>query len=93
MVRSRDRSGKCKATSPDSMAPPDVDVVVLRQHSRAAGKRRSKAREDVKNVPPSRSTSQVKCPSLPPKRSRVIEVSTSGEEAEEGDHSKGMSDQ
>ena len=78
--------------SPVSMAPPDVDVVVLRQHSPAAGERRSKAREDVRNVPPSRSIAHVKRPSPPPKRSWVIEVSTSGEEAEEGDHSEGMSD-
>ena len=92
MVRSRDRSGKRKATSLDSMAPPDVDVVALRQHSWAAGERRSKAREDVRNVPPSRSRAHVKRPSPPPKRSWVIEVSTSGEEAEEGDHSEGMSD-
>ena len=74
------------------MAPPDLDVAVLRQHSRAAGERRSKAREDVRNVPPSRSRAQVKHPSPPPKHSRVIEVSISSEEAKEGDHSEGMSD-
>ena len=92
MVRSRDRSEKRKASSPDSMAPPDVDVAALRQHNRAAGERRSKAREDVRSVPLSRSRAQVKHHSPPPKRTRVIEVSTSSEEAEEGEHSKGMSD-
>ena len=92
MVHSRDQSGKRKATSPDSMAPLDVDVVLMRQHSRTAGERRSKAREDVRNVSPSRSGAQVKRLSPPPKRSRVNEVNTLGEEAEEGNHSEGMSD-
>ena len=92
MVRSRNRSEKRKATSQDSMAPPDVDVVALRQHNRAAGERRPKAREDVRNLPPSRSKAQVKRPSPPPKRSRVIEVSTLGEEAKKDNHNAGMSD-
>ena len=89
MVRSRDRSGKRKATSPDAMAPSEVDVAALRQHNRAAGERRSKAREDARSMPPSRSRAQVRRLSPPPKRSRVIQVSTSDDEASEGAHSEG----
>jgi len=89
MVRPRECRGKRKATSPDSGDPPEVDVAALRQHSRAAVERRSKAREDVRSVPPSRSRAHAKRVSPPPKRSRVNQVSTSGDEAEEGEHSEG----
>ena len=89
MARSRDRVGKRKATSPDAMAPVEVDVAALRQHNRAAGERRSKAREDARSVPMSSSRAQVKRHSPPPKRSRVIQVSTTDDEASEGDHSDG----
>lgn len=90
MARSRERAGKRKATSPDGEAPPEVDAAALRQHNRALVERRSKAREDVRSVPPSRSRPQVKRHSPPPKRKRVIQVSTSGEEeADEGEHSDG----
>ena len=92
MVRPMDRSGKRKASSPHDVQPSKVDVAALRQHMRAAGERRSKAREDVRRVhmPKSRELSRHGSPMA--KRGRVIEVSTSEEAAEESEHSCEMSD-
>lgn len=91
MVRPRDRSGKRKASSPPHVPPPE-DVAALRQHRRAAGERRAKAREDARRVHISKTRELSKHGSPIVKRGRVIEVSTSEEAEEESEHSRGMSD-
>jgi hypothetical protein len=93
MVRLADRSGKRKAISPPTLPPPELDVVALRQHRRAAGERRLKAREDVRRVPTSKSRELKRRGSPLEKRSMVIHMSTSEEEAaEECERSPGTSD-
>ena len=91
MVRPRDRSGKRKADSPPTLPHSEEDVAALQQHRRAVGERRSKSREDTRRVGSSRSKELVRRASPPPKRSRIIEVTSSEEEAEDGDHSRGES--
>jgi hypothetical protein len=92
MVRSRDARRKCKASSPPYVPPPEVDVAALRQHQRAAGERRSKAREDLRRVHMAKTRELSKHGSPLPKQGRVIEVSTSEEAAEELERSRGHSD-
>lgn len=91
MVRPRDRSGKRKADSPPTLPHSEEDVAALQQHRRAVGERRSKSREDTRRVGSSRSKELVRRASPPPKRTRIIEVTSSEEEAEDGDHSRGES--
>lgn len=92
MVWPRDGSGKRKA-SPALTAAWEVDVAALRQHRRAEGERCSKAREDTRRVPNPRGRDTARRASPPPKRGRVIEVTSSEEDpAPEGEHSGGMTD-
>lgn len=92
MVRSREARGKRKASSPADLPPSEVDVAALRQHRRAAGERRSKAREDLRRVHSSKTRELSRHGSPLPKRGRIIEVSTSEEAGEESERSRGQSD-
>jgi hypothetical protein len=83
MVRSRDVRGKRKADSPPDVEPSDVDVAALRQHRRAEGEKRSKAREDTRRVHMAKTRELSRHGSPLPKRSRVVQVTTSEEAAEE----------
>jgi hypothetical protein len=89
MVRSRDRTGKRKASSPDE---PTEDLAALRQHRRAAGERRVKAREDLRRVSRPKTKELSRHGSPMTKRGRVIEVTTSEEAPGESEHSRGTSD-
>ena len=84
--------GKRKASSPPDVETPDVDVAAMRQHRRAGGERGSKARESSRRVHMAKSRELSRHGSPLPKRSRVIQVSTSEEAAEESEHSRGHSD-
>jgi hypothetical protein len=66
MLRTRDRTGKRKEMSPATLV----------EHRRAAGERRSKAREDPRHVAGRRG-------SPPARRRRIIEVSSEEEDAAE----------
>ena len=92
MVRSRSAMGKRKANSPPDVETADVDAAAMRQHQRAGGERGSKARESSRRVHMGKSRELSRHGSPLPKRSRVIQVSTSEEAAEESEHSRGHSD-
>lgn len=91
-MRSREARGKRKASSPADVPPSEVDVAALRQQRRAAGERRSKAREDLKQLQSSKRRELSRHGSPPSKRGRIIEVSTSEEAGEESERSRGRSD-
>ena len=80
MVRPRDRAGKRKATSPTTTPELEEDVAALRQHMRPAREQRSKARAE-KIAHSSRGRGLPKRASPPPKRTRVIEFTSSEDEA------------
>ena len=80
MARPRDRSGKRKEVSPLTLEPSEVDVSALRQHRRAAGERRSKAREDARLLAASKSKEAGRRGSPAARRGRVIEVTSSEED-------------
>ena len=92
MVRKGEARGKRKASSPAALPPSEVDVAALRQQRRAAGERRSKAREDPRRVHFSNMRELSRNGSPLPKRSRTIEVSTSEEAGEESERNRGQSD-
>ena len=80
MVRPRDRAGKRKATSPTTTPELEEDAAALRQHRRPAGEPRSKARAE-RNAQTSRGRGLSRRASPPPKRARVIEFTSSEDEA------------
>jgi hypothetical protein len=92
MVLSREARGKRKVSSPPTLPPTEVDVAAMRQHRGADGERRSKGKEDMRrgHMPKTRELSRRGSPL--PKRSRVIEVTTSEDVAEESEHSRGHGD-
>ena len=81
MVRPRERAGKRKATSPTTPPELEVDVAAVRQHRRPAGEQRSKQREDKRLAQSSRGRGLPKRASSPSKRARVIEFTSSEDEA------------
>ena len=79
-MRPRDRAGKCKATSPATSPELEEDAAALRQRRRPAREQRSNARAE-KVAHGSRGRGLPKRASPPAKRARVIEFTSSEDEA------------